>query len=357
MHSERSSSVTMCPQELQGLHTFFDTSEVAPWDETRFELLSKVQDAARNNGHVDQMRDAISGIRVAVKTMPNDWVCDNHNDFMKMHPFETEHPWGDVGCTKFLNDTSYPYGCELLGVYRDACATHVVSELASEGDLFTWCSVISDEVPGPQREARVRPLVRQIIDSVRRLHDHSLVHRDLSLENILLSRKRPPIGVLGAGTTDDELCVQVIDFGMASTGRIFENCIRGKPSYQAPEVHLTQEYDGFLSDAFAVGVTIYALLMKDYPWLSTRPGGCKCFEYVKRHGFRAYVQKRKLRGSVGTMAQHMSPSLVDLLAGLLEVDPTNRLTLGEADWGGDAAGGGRSVLREPWLDEEDAPTS
>jgi hypothetical protein len=26
---------------------------------------------------------------------------------------------------------------------------------------------------------------------------------------------------------------------------------------------------------------LYAVFMKDYPWLSTRPGACKQFEYVK----------------------------------------------------------------------------
>lgn len=31
---------------------------------------------------------------------------------------------------------------------------------------------------------------------------------------------------------------------------------------------------------------------QDYPWLSTRPGGCKCFEYVRKHGFRACAHSK-----------------------------------------------------------------
>ena len=31
----------------------------------------------------------------------------------------------------------------------------------------------------------------------------------------------------------------------------------------------------------------HAARAQDYPWLSTRPGGCKCFEYVRKHGFRS----------------------------------------------------------------------
>ena len=102
---------------------------------------------------------------------------------------------------------------------------------------------------------------------------------------------------------------------------------------QAPELHTDQEYDAYLTDAFSLGlsvwsrdiapfsgfccgpspfgpgVTLYAVLLKDihgrssvaakvlklqdYPWLSTRPGGCKCCEYVKKHGFRAWACPRR----------------------------------------------------------------
>ena len=133
------------------------------------------------------------------------------------------------------------------------------------------------------------------------------------------------------------------------------NCIRGKASYQAaehqlwgtqrtrlewawlqaPELHTDQEYDAYLTDAFSVGKVVLQIREKfswrpsgtsctrrnalccavegrplsscdipgclithveaqDYPWLSTRPGGCKCFEYVKKHGFRA-CPRRNMR--------------------------------------------------------------
>merc|ERR1719330_505265 len=108
---------------------------------------------------------------------------------------------------------------------------------------------------------------------------------------------------------------------MTSTGRRFRNEVRGKASYQAPEVHDDKEYDGFLSDAFAVGVTIYATLMKDYPWLSTRPGGCKCFEFYRKYGLRAYLSKRKVRGTNLPIAHYMSEEVIQLLEGLTAIDP------------------------------------
>mmetsp|Transcript_131926 Transcript_131926/g.341437 ORF Transcript_131926/g.341437 Transcript_131926/m.341437 type:complete len:429 (+) Transcript_131926:86-1372(+) len=339
-------------QAPEALHLAFDPANVQEWQPKRFERLGKVQDAVRNRGHVDQMLDAVAGRKVAVKQMPNDWVCESHEAFVRQHPLETEQPWTDIGCTSFLNSVNFPYAVPLLGVYRDGLSTRLVAELASEGDLFSWAG--GEAVPAPagagaaagDREALVKPLARQICDSVRRLHELSIVHRDVSMENILLSRN-PDNGALR---------IQVIDFGMTSTGRRFRSCVRGKASYQAPEVHIDEDYDGLLADAFAVGVTLYAALVKDYPWLSTRPGGCKCFDYVRRNGFRAFAARRKLRGSSATVAQCLSPSCIDFLDGLLAVDPARRLTLGESVFMEE--GGRRSVWSVSWLSEglEDVDT-
>lgn len=322
------------PLAPQALHAAYDPAEVREWEPQRFAMLGKVQDAVRNRGQVHRMLDSIDRRYVAVKKMPNDWVCSNHDDFLKQHPLETEWPWQDIGCTTFLNRVGYSYGCSLLGVYRDGEYTSIVTELASEGDLFAWCGGPGSIAPGPAREVILLPLAKQILQGVMKLHEMSLVHRDLSLENILLT-----------STSDDKpLKIQVIDFGMTSTSRRFRKSVRGKASYQAPELHTEDEYDGFLSDAFAVGVTLYAALVKDYPWLSTRPGGCKCFDYASKHGFRAYVHKRKLRCGVGTVAQHMSEPVIQLLEGLLAFDPAQRTTLGESVWTAR-----RSVWDEPWL--------
>jgi serine/threonine protein kinase len=281
------------------------------------------------------MRDEQDQRLVAVKQIPNLWFKKTHAEFCKEHPVETENPWDDVGCTSFLNGVGFPFASSLLGVYRDDAHTYVVTPFATEGDLFSWCES-SDLPPGQDREVLVLPLARQIIEGIQQLHDLSIVHRDLSLENILLSQE------------DGSLQMRIIDFSMASTARRFRCSTRGKPVYQAPELHTDQEYDAFLSDAFAVGVTLYAIVAKDYPWLSTKPGGCKLFEYVRKKGFRSYVGKRKLRCSSEKVAEVMSEPLMDLLEGLLDFDPTTRLTLGERVWGegGDTRW---SVWDMPWL--------
>lgn len=318
----------------RALHQRYDANEVSQWPSSRFEVIRKLQDATRNRGQVVLMKNKDENRLVAVKIMPNRWVGTSHSDFVIEHPSETELPWQDVGCVRFLNNAKYPYACELLGVYRDEEHTYVVTTFATEGDLFSWCE--GGVAPGRERELAVQPIARQIMEGVQQLHDFGIVHRDLSLENVLIS---------AAEGADPSLQIKIIDFSMASTARIFRNCIRGKASYQAPELHSDQEYDAYLTDAFSLGVTLYAVLLKDYPWLSTRPGGCKCFEYVRKHGFRAYLQKRKLRNSSQRVVEFMSEPLVCLLEGLLSFEPSERLTLGERKWGNSR----RSIWDLTWL--------
>lgn len=279
------------------------------------------------------MHDNAQAVDVAVKQMPNVWFRNSHKEFVSEHPQETEMPWYDVGCVTFLNSSGFEYACDLHGVFRDAEWTYVVTSFASEGDMFSWCE--TGVSPGAPREAVVLPLARQMLEGVQQLHEMGIAHMDLSLENILMT-KGP----------DGRLTIRIIDFGMATTARFLHNCVRGKASYQAPELHTTSKYDAFLSDAFSLGVTLYAVLVKDYPWLSTRPGGCKCFEHVRKHGFRSYLDKRKLRNSQSRVSEIMSDSLKHLLEGLLKLDPAERLTLGESFWAGSGRG---SVWNEPWM--------
>jgi len=88
-----------------------------------------------------------------------------------------------------------------------------------------------------------------------------VVHRDLKLENLMLTKDR-------AG---DEV-VKVLDFGIAkiaerdSDSRLTTVGTLGTPGYAAPEQLRAEEVDG-RTDLFAFGVILYALLTGHDPWL------------------------------------------------------------------------------------------
>jgi len=319
------------PKEL---HEAFDALQVMPYESERFELIRKIEDANRNQGCVCLMKD-LQGRQgnefVAAKQMPNSWIRTSQDAFLDAHPGESEHPWNDIGCNSFLQSIGYPYSVGLVGVYRDAEQTSVVSDFVTGGDLFGWATDIC-EAPGIAREQFVRPLAKQMARAIQQLHELSIVHRDLSVENVLLS---------GEAATR----VKIIDFGAAVTTRHFKNSVTGKASYQAPELFGNEDCDGFLCDSFALGVILYAISLLDYPWMCTQGRGDKCFQYVALKGFKSFAKKRRLPNSKQTVDDALSPDLLQLLEGLLEIDPAKRLTLGEPVYGDTR----RSIWDEPWM--------
>jgi serine/threonine protein kinase len=285
--------------------------------------------AARNSGLVHVVQERQSLELLAVKEMPKTWTGNCHEEFVKMHPKESEHPWTDLGCMHFLNSVNYKYACHLHGVYQSNAHTFIVSSLATEGDLFQYAG--KGEPPGRKRELELSPLVVQLCHALQLLHGYQIAHRDISLENIVLT-----IGKGGA------LQLLLIDFGMAAVGQKFQGCEYGKPSYIAPEMHADGVYDAFLSDTFAAGVVVYALFWKDYPWTST--SACKCWAYVRRHGLKKYCERRCLESTRKELTSCISDAFMQVMEGLLHWDPESRLTLGEKEFCNR-----RSVWDENWF--------
>jgi hypothetical protein len=292
--------------------------DVRPWESSGYVFECSLQDAVRNHGRVDKMKSKDDDAdKVAVKRMPTRWVRKTHLEFQDTYPTASEKPWMDIALVRYLNELRYPFACNNLGVFRDEETTYVVTSLASEGDLFGWCD--RDPKPGLEREGVMRPLAVQMFSAVRWLHEMGIAHRDLSLENILLTQN-----------PDGTNSIKLIDFGMSTLKRTCKKEVRGKQSYQAPEMHLQDEYDAFLIDEFALGVVLYAMGAQDYPWTSTKRHTCKLFEYVYTYDLRKFLTKRKLRKGAGeSLAEVFSADFMDLLEGLLETHPKKRSCLGE----------------------------
>jgi len=300
------------------------SSDVHPWKSGNFKFVKTLQEAPRSHGKVDMMHDPV-GLPVAVKIMPNWWLKNGPSEFRAAYPHETEHPWRDVGLISTLNTMKFAYACDLIGVYRDQAATYFVTSLATEGDLFSWSSRAPK--PGRAREETLKDIMRQICIGVRLLHEVGIAHRDLSLENILLT---------DAG--DGKLHVKIIDYSMAAIAQHGSGYKHGKSAYKAPEMFKKGDYDFFMSDTFALGVVLYAMAWQRYPWKSTAPGKDELFEHARKIGSVNLVRQRN--------AGIYSSPFDQLLEGLLAMEAGTRLHLGESCYGKDE---GRSAWDTPWL--------
>lgn len=312
---------------------------VRPWDIGRFRFVRKLQNASRNQGSVDEYTDLKRGnFQCAVKTMPKRWLTAGPQEFARKYKDEKERPWTDIAIVAYLNSRSCPFACELLGVFVDQTISYVVFSLASGGDLMAW--TVACTLRGTARETAAQPLVMQIFEAVKEIHELGIAHRDISLENILLHEKEP-------GRTPQ---VKIIDFGMASVSRrCAAGKVYGKDPYQAPEMHTSKAgYDSFLTDIFALGVTTFMVIFERNPWASTATNGCRHFDAAAKMGIRAWLAMRsrpeKMPKPVA-VTNAIGEGCQDLLASALTFDPERRATLGEACW----AGSRYSLWTSRWL--------
>jgi serine/threonine protein kinase len=312
------------------------SENIVSFDVDNFSFVRRLQDAPRNKGWVDHMKMCHGNFvrAVAVKAMPRSWMLRSHCEFKKRCPLEKEQPWVDIAFVKELNRRRYQYACEFLGIFEANDRLLFVTALAEQGDLFAWIQTDLRQA-GLHRESRIQPIAAQLCDAVCWLHELGVSHRDISLENIVLS----------VSTEAPE--VKLIDFGMAVVSRYSQGGGHGKGPYKAPEMHTNIVYDAFLTDTFATGVVLLSMILAAYPWESTRPGGDPKFTKAMFVGMSNCLESMTTRlsgGAVLALPQVASNEMMELLVGLLALQPCRRQSLGES-----CRGNRCSVWNGPWL--------
>jgi calcium/calmodulin-dependent protein kinase I len=199
----------------------------------------------------------------------------------------------------FLTHIKHPNIIRLYEVYENTSEIFLVLELMEGGELF-------DRIVAKRcfSEEEARRALCMIASAVQHLHSHSIVHRDLKPENILY--KSP---------NDDHLVLS--DFGLSvdvPDGRsLTQPC--GTLQYAAPEVLTARTYQKAV-DMWGIGVIAYALLC-GFPPFYTNTG-----------------DEQELANKIADAAfefpspwwDRVSNSAKDMISGLLEKDPTKRLT-------------------------------
>mmetsp|Transcript_108526 Transcript_108526/g.215506 ORF Transcript_108526/g.215506 Transcript_108526/m.215506 type:complete len:409 (+) Transcript_108526:61-1287(+) len=282
------------------------------FDEQRYQFSRLLNHAVRSGGQIELYLDTLTDTPVAVKRVP----ALRLKAFPTPNAEDLEDPWQEMAATTYLGGSGpgrVPGVCACHGAFRSTSGdSMLVSDYLLGGDLFDVASTLGE--PGPGREQQAWPMIRSLLEAVLTIHSRGVAHGDISLENIMRQR--------GCSMT-----TALVDFGMAVTGDLTRTTgVRGKPSYQAPEMHTQHFYDARCADLFACGVVAFSLATGSYPWTSTRPGSCLCFGYALRHGIEAFLQRRKI--SVGGVRKPVSCCLSvtyrQLLLTLLSSEPLKR---------------------------------
>jgi serine/threonine protein kinase len=174
-------------------------------------------------------------------------------------------------------------------------------------------------------EKKVRNWCSDLFAAVAYLHGKEIAHRDIKTDNFILSEENRPL-----------LC----DFSFALLSdkpdtrfECMADTVCGTTSYLAPEVHSLKrghKYNAKLVDVFALGISLYEMLVKVVPYQGKWSLGDP--DLVKRQMAKDYTYPNKIRIS------SICRILIELL---LEPIANNRITINRA-------------LANPWFEKATA---
>ena len=181
----------------------------------------------------------------------------------------------------------------------------IVMENISGGNLLNAINKMSKF-----SEPMARNIFKQLILTIKYLHNMSIVHRDIKPDNILLELDNT---------------IKLCDFGVSTQVKkgqlLTDSC--GTPAFIAPEILKDKPYDPYMTDIWSSGVVLYIIISGFFPF---------------RGSNETELRKNIISGKFPKL-NDISDNLKDLLDKMLEINPDKRIYLDE-------------ILKHPWLNED-----
>eukprot|EP01083_Nonionella_stella_P000595 1681_1 len=197
---------------------------------------------------------------------------------------------------QILSQLNHPNIIRLLDWFETTSEICVVTEFAT-GELF---EILEGDRTLP--EDVVRTIAVQLVQALKYLHSNRVIHRDMKPQNILI-------------TSDGS--VKLCDFGFArsmSYNTVVLHSIKGTPLYMSPELVQERPYN-HTSDLWSLGAILYELYVGQPPFYTNSI-------YTLIH----MIVKNKVE-----IPDSMGPDFRNFLEGLLQKDPTKRLSWPELE--------------------------
>ena len=196
--------------------------------------------------------------------------------------------------------SQHPNIVALIDLFENSDYYYIVLEYMQGKDLFDYIQFRNFKIT----ENRVKELAYQCGVAIKYLHSYGIVHRDLKLENVMMSDNTE------AGVP------KLVDFGLAKMIGPNEKADEpfGTLGYVAPEV-LKKEPYSTSCDLWSYGCIIYALLSGSLP-----------FDHESQKETIKMTLENKLEFDLPCWS-NISDSCKELLTKLLTKDPKKRITL------------------------------
>ena len=262
---------------------------------SKFFLIKKLGNGTSGTVYLSYSRDdpdkTLYAIKILSQTIPNFDILNSCeiNFLSKMdHPNILKIHSHGVGPIQFPNGVTQQ-------VY------YIIMDYLNHGSLLNQ---INNNIGLGEDLARL--IFAQLLDGLEAIHNSNIVHRDIKLDNIML--------------TGNDYTLKYIDFGFAtekSNGLL--DTFLGTPNYAAPELHLKKKYLGVSEDIFSLGVTLFILVTGHLPFLLAVPND-PLYRHIFCVDYFNYWRKRNIK---------VSPSFMELFDNLVAFDPSQRPSISE----------------------------
>ncbi|KAK8887599.1 hypothetical protein M9Y10_038650 [Tritrichomonas musculus] len=187
---------------------------------------------------------------------------------------------------------------------------YLIFELCNEGDLN---DIVQES--GGLDESQAKHYFFQIMSAIKYIHQLGIAHRDIKLENILITENK------NVKLTDFGLCKRI-----NGNSPLLTTC--GTLAYAAPEIISEKPYDGMKADIWSSGIVLYAMICCHFPWTiqTDLPQEAMMHETVRQI----------LEGQV-EIPDGITFELQNLLSNLLNNDPEMRPSAEE-------------IINHPWFE-------
>lgn len=196
-------------------------------------------------GSVRLLKRSSDGVTFAVK------------QFRERHSWESEKDYAKKVTAEFCIGSTLHHGniIETMDIIQENARWYEVMEYAPY-DLFATV------MTGKMGREEIACAFLQIVNGVSYLHSMGLAHRDLKLDNVVISEH----GIM-----------KLIDFGSATVFRypfendiVYASGIVGSDPYLAPEVYDERKYDPTATDIWSLAIIFCCMTLRRFPWKQPR---------------------------------------------------------------------------------------
>lgn len=215
-----------------------------------------------------------------------------------------------------LKKINHPNIVRLIDLKKTKSHCYIVMEYCNGGDLSGCLKKYKEAYRRPFSEEIVQYIMRQVVNGINFLHSNKIVHRDLKLDNILVTfpseNDKKSLKMMKA-------IAKIIDFGFATRLKASKSnltyTILGTPANMAPQILENMQQRTPNHQGYDEKVDIWSL-------------GTLCYEMLVGHmafcGHSMQELSQKVKQGTYSLPTNLSKEVISFIDSMLQTDPNKR---------------------------------